>query len=411
MKKDVDDFNNAKIVSNRDDWSLKRLSEISEFITKGATPTTYGFQWSEDGILFLKSDCVSDNGFIEGEKLYITEDANEYMSRSKVRNGDILISITGNIGRVALIPQHIEEANINQHIARIRVSSKDVSNKYIYYQLSRSDVKKNYDKIKTGLAYPQISLEQVRNTKVAIPSIEEQNKIVEILSTWDLAIEKQEQLIEKKKELKKGLMQRLLSGEVRLSGFNDEWKQVKLGSTIDVIKKEALPNPQDYNLLTVKLHVKGIEKTDKKPNATEKGRPYYLRMPGELLIGRQNFHNGGIGIVPSEMKGYIASNAITSLQVINGDLQFYFYYLSNPSFYKRVDNIIGGTGQKEISETTLKKLNVKVPVSIDEQKQIARIIGVANTEVELLEKELELLKLQKKGLMQRLLTGEVRVKV
>ena len=92
-------------------------------------------------------------------------------------------------------------------------------------------------------------------------------------------------------------------------------------------------------------------------------------------------------------------------------MQFYFYYLSNPSFYKRVDNIIGGTGQKEISETTLKKLNVKVPVSIDEQKQIARIIGVANTEVELLEKELELLKLQKKGLMQRLLTGEVRVKV
>ena len=90
-----------------------------------------------------------------------------------------------------------------------------------------------------------------------------------------------------------------------------------------------MDKPEKYYLLTVKLHLKGIEATDKKPNVTSKGRPYYLREPGELLIGRQNFHNGGIGIVPSWMKGFVASNAISSVTAIKGNIKFYYYYLSN----------------------------------------------------------------------------------
>lgn len=249
------------------------------------------------------------------------------------------------------------------------------------------------------------------NRYIVIPSISEQNKIVKIIKDWDLAIEKQEQLIEKKKEFKKGLMQRLLSGEVRFKEFTDEWRKLKLGDILYEPVKEKVVNPSEYELITVKLHCNGVEKTGKFPNITENGRPYYFRNPGELLIGRQNFHNGGIAIVPEGIKNNICSNAISSFCAKDSiNIDFVYYYLSRRDYYKKVEFLIGGTGQKEISKKEFNNLKISIPNYL-EQCKIVDFLKTVDNEIELLKKELEALKLQKKGLMQRLLTGEVRVKV
>lgn len=249
------------------------------------------------------------------------------------------------------------------------------------------------------------------NRYIVIPSISEQNKIVKIIKDWDLAIEKQEQLIEKKKAFKKGLMQRLLSGEVRFKEFTDEWRKLKLGDILYEPVKEKVVNPSEYELITVKLHCNGVEKTGKFPNITENGRSYYFRNPGELLIGRQNFHNGGIAIVPEGIKNNICSNAISSFCAKNSiNIDFVYYYLSRRDYYKKVEFLIGGTGQKEISKKEFNNLKISIPNYL-EQCKIVDFLKTVDNEIELLKKELEALKLQKKGLMQRLLTGEVRVKV
>jgi len=105
----------------------------------------------------------------------------------------------------------------------------------------------------------------------------------------------------------------------------------------------------------------------------------------------------------------VASNAISSLDVIKGDLKFYYYYLSNANFYMRVEHLIGGTGQKEISESMMKKLKLFIPKNDKEQKAIANVLDGIDKEITLLEEELLQLTLQKKGLMQLLLTGKIRV--
>ncbi len=198
------------------DWDLMKLSEISEFITKGSTPTTYGFDWEDEGIYFFKSDVVKEGKFVYGDYKYISKEAHKQMTRSIVKAGDILISITGNVGRVAIVPQEIEEANINQHIARIRVNRANINAQFIFQWLNQSKIIKYYELIKTGLAYPQISLAQVRDTLIPIPSSEEQQKIAQILSTVDEQIEVYEQEKVKYEELKKGLMQQLLTGQIRV---------------------------------------------------------------------------------------------------------------------------------------------------------------------------------------------------
>ena len=82
------------------EWGATRLAEVSEFITKGATPTTYGYTWQPSGVLFLRSECVADKGLDLSQSMFISDEAHKVTGRSAIMNGDLLITITGNVGRV-----------------------------------------------------------------------------------------------------------------------------------------------------------------------------------------------------------------------------------------------------------------------------------------------------------------------
>lgn len=330
---------------------------------------------------------------IEGKNVLIGEDGDHFL---KYKNQSMTLLVDGMY-------------NVNNHAHILHGTDKCLT-EWIFHFFRHRSLFSNLTR--QGAGRYKLTKDALSKLSIVLPSISEQEKISKILSTWDEAIDKIEESIEEKKIIKKGLMQQLLTGNMRLKEFKEqEWKEVKLHSVLKFKKKQPLSNPEKYYLLTVKLHLKGIEATNNKPNKTKKSRPYYLREPNELLIGRQNFHNGGIGIVPTEMIGYIASNAISSLETKKGDLKFYYYYLSYDSFYKKIGHMIGGTGQKEISEAMLKKLKLIIPQSLEEQNAIANILTTADKEIALLEEKLEILKQQKKVLMQNLLTGKVRVKI
>ena len=195
-------------------WKKYQLGEISTFITKGTTPTTYGFSWQNDGIPFFRNDCIRNNIFVYGDFSYISEDANEALQRSEIQGNDILIAITGDIGKVGIVPESIKKANINQHIARIRTKSIEP---YFVYQYLASDVIQNdYKKIKTGISMPQLSLEQIRETTISVPSTAEQRRIAAFLKEFDNLISLNQQTLSQWKQKKKFLMQTLLTGIVRI---------------------------------------------------------------------------------------------------------------------------------------------------------------------------------------------------
>ena len=187
-----------------DDWEQRKLSEMSDFITKGATPTTYGFDWVAEGIPFFRNDAIKDNQFVYGDFSYISEEANEALSRSEISGDDILVAITGDIGKVGIVPKTIKKANINQHTARVRIV-RDAVPYFVYQSLAREEQQKIYQQIKTGLSMPQLSLEQIRETVILCPSHEEQTKIADILYNLDNLItlhqRKYEQLINIKKTM------------------------------------------------------------------------------------------------------------------------------------------------------------------------------------------------------------------
>ncbi|GIV50105.1 MAG: type I site-specific deoxyribonuclease specificity subunit [Candidatus Kapaibacterium sp.] len=203
-------------------------------------------------------------------------------------------------------------------------------------------------------------------------------------------------------EQKKAVTPRLRFPEFRNAG---PWKVKRLGEILREVRKERIESDA-YEVVNVKLHAKGLERTGRKPLINSKGRPYYVVREGEILIGKQNFHNGSIALVTNEYDGFVASNAIFHLDTLRyDDKRFLVAYLARPSFYMQISDLIGGTGQKEISNQLLFALHVSIP-TLPEQQKIADCLSSLDELIELEAKRLEALKAHKKGLMQQLFPRE-----
>jgi type I restriction enzyme, S subunit len=205
----------TRLPSFSEAWSTTSLGDVSAFITKGATPTTYGFTWESTGVPFLRSECVSEHGLDMTQSMFISNAANQALRRSQISDGDILMTITGYVGRVVWLAG-VGVANINQHIARVRIKDPNFDTGFVYHYLSQPIIRMYYETIVTGQAYPQISLVQVRNTEIPTPSIEEQRAIADVLTDADDELEALERRLESARAIKTGMMQELLTGRTRL---------------------------------------------------------------------------------------------------------------------------------------------------------------------------------------------------
>ena len=188
-------------------------------------------------------------------------------------------------------------------------------------------------------------------------------------------------------------------------GFDEsnQWTKYELNEIASIPSKEKVKSTDGKQLLTVKLHCKGIEvNEDIIPKITKSGRPYFERLENEILIGRQNIHNGDIGIVNSKLNGGICSNAITSLKINESNsTDFVYYYLSRFTYYKRIERFMHGTGQKELSEKELMKLKINLP-DYQEQKRISSFIKTVDSNIHNLNKEIILTKEFKKSLLNKM---------
>ena len=279
---------------------------------------------------------------------------------------------------------------------------------YLYYLLHTDKFKMFGGQVGTGLKVFGITFNNLSLFETNIPPLPEQINIGNFFHTLDNLITLHKRKLDSLKQLKMGYLQNMFpqAGEhtprIHFSGYKGDWGEKKLGKCLKEPTYAKVENPQGIELLTVKLHGNGIVPAGKFPNSAENGRPYYKRNFGEILIGRQNFHNGGIGIVGKNADGLIASNAISSFVLLpNTDLHFIFQYISRPIFQKRAEYLTGGTGQKEISVSTLKELNLYVP-TINEQIAIGNFFHTLDEQITTQKTKLDKLKQLKTAYLQKM---------
>lgn len=152
-----------------------------------------------------------------------------------------------------------------------------------------------------------------------------------------------------------------------------EWKKVRLKDVLIEGSKERVDDTSKYQKLTIKLNFKGMEKSKVREKMADR-RPFYIREKGEIVIGKQNYFNGSIAILPDELDGGICSNAIMSFKTKKEYNNKYIYYLlSDTSFINRRSYLANGTGQKELSEKVFLNFEVIIP-NINEQEKIVHIL-------------------------------------
>lgn len=383
-----------------DEWNEVKLGDISKSITKGTTPKKY----SDTGINFVKVESIENNKIYKIDAFIDENTHKDELSRSILKTNDLLFSIAGSLGRTTIVTENILPANTNQALSIIRFYDNCNCNlNFIQSRLNTYDIAKYiFQNLAVG-AQPNLNLQQVGNIKIRIPSFNEQNKIQGFLECVDIKIELLKKKYQQYQEFKKYLMQQIFTQKLRFD-FKDTWDKVLLKDVAFIPKKTKLTNIDGLKLLTVKLHTKGIEINDRiKPKLTKRGRPYYIRRSGELLIGRQNFHNGGMGIVPKSLDEGICSNAISSFNVFEDkiDVNYLYYFLARPEYYIKSERLIGGTGQKEFSEKELLKLKIDLP-SLEEQNKIVDFLSNIDHKIELSENQLNKTQEFKKGLLQQM---------
>ena len=177
-------------------WETVKLCELCSVITKGTTPSNIGASFTEQGIKYIRSEMLTSSKNVEGEFLHISQETHDKLKRSQLQAGDILFSMAGvYLGKTAFLRQEDVPANTNQAVAIIRVDHGKCNNEYVYYFLNIPEVVKTANTISGQSAQPNINLAQIGQLIIKLPPVEAQERIVDILSSYDDLIENNQRQI------------------------------------------------------------------------------------------------------------------------------------------------------------------------------------------------------------------------
>lgn len=264
----------------------------------------------------------------------------------------------------------------------------------------------NWKKHNEGTGLPSLSQSNILNVRIPLPPIEEQKAIADCLSTWDEAIEKQEQLIKSKESRHKGLMQKLLSGKKRLPGFSEDWKEVKLG---DLFSERNETNYHDLPLLSIGQEGVYPQTDSNKRDISNGDKSKYKRIvPGDIGYNTMRMWQGRSAL--SYLEG-IVSPAYTILKPKAKVDSYYFSLLFKTKkltnlFWRNSQGLVDDTLNCKYKDFSIIKCNVP---SFEEQNAISELSKIFENEIEIEKRKVNQLKEQKKALMQKLLTGKVRL--
>jgi len=208
-----------ELLRPKEGWQIMKLGEIAELITKGTTPTSMGREFQNNGINFIKIESLTSNGRIIAEKVaFIDEYTHKLLKRSQLRKGDILFSIAGALGRVAIVQSEILPANTNQALSIIRLNENcELDFEYLFLYLASKKIQQHINSVSVQGAQANLSLQIISQLVIEYPkSKSEQLCIVSFLSKMESEINTLYGKLIKYKSLKLGLMQNLLTGKIRL---------------------------------------------------------------------------------------------------------------------------------------------------------------------------------------------------
>ncbi|ENP0841502.1 restriction endonuclease subunit S [Vibrio parahaemolyticus] len=361
-------------------------------------------------------------------------EATERVLKTQLCHGDFLISRSNTpdkVGRSVMFRGEIPNCSYPDLMMKFRADESKVDPSYLEIYLQSPKARQYFKNCAAGSSSSMVKINKsvVEKTPILKPSLPEQRKIAQILSTWDKAIAATEKLIETSKQQKKALMQQLLTGKKRLvnpemgKAFEGNWEEVKLGELGQTFTGLSGKTKEDFgsgakyipyiNIFNnSSVNTAKLEKVQvgggEKQNTVQFGDVFFTtssETPDEVGMSSVLLSEPEEPVYLNSFCFGFRPNDTTTLVP-----EFMQYLLRSSRVRRSISVLAQGATRYNLSKVQLLKINLLLPTSV-EQKRIASVLTAADKEIEVLEAKLAHFKQEKKALMQQLLTGKRRVKI
>ena len=426
MKKVRDKYKMTELGEIPSEWHIEVLGECSNVTKLAGFEFTEYIEYIDDGEIIALRALNLKNGKLNLEDIKkIDKKVSESLTRSKLYINDVLFSYVGTVGEVALIEEN-DKFHLAPNVAKLTFNDSVVPKFALQYLMS-SNMRNEINRYVTTTSQPALSMENIRKLKIIVPKKEEQEKISFILSTVDEQIDNVDALIEKNKELKKGLMQTLFTKGIGHTKFKnteigeipEEWDVKKIGDICEVKGGKRLPKgyqleDEDNAFPYIRvddMYMGGIRQDDIKyvpKDIVDKIKNYKISKD-DLFISVAGTL-GIVGQVPYELDGANLTENADKLCNIQINKLYLMKVLQSNIVQSIIEAEQTKSAQPKLALTRIKEFLIPVPSDI-EQVKIASILMEVDEKIGQYKNKKQKLEELKKGLMQQLLTGMIRVTV
>ncbi len=408
------------------DLNNKEYFKIYEGLWKGTKPP-----FTKVGV--IRNTNFTSSGEIDYSDIaYLDVEEKKFHERRLIK-GDIIIERSGGgpkqpVGRIVQFNKTDGYYSFSNFTSMVRIQKPDHLDPhfalYILLDIYQSGKTKIIERRTTGIRNLDFSLYK-KLARFPIISISEQLIICNILSTWDRAIERVQQLIEAKRKQKKGLMQGLLTGKLRFPEFGppskrkgelpEGWRLMKIGQLVKRVRRPVDIKPEQlYMEVGIRSHGKGLFHKEERFGKELGTKSVFWIKPNTFILNIVFAWEQAIARTTFQEDGLVASHRFPMYQPLDDllDLDYFFMFFLTPQGKSLLSLVSpGGAGRnKTLNQEAFLKLEIPVP-PIEEQKRIASIIYDFDQEIGILIRYHNVLITHKRALMQKLLKGEIRVKV
>ena len=393
-------------------WIVSTIGSIADVKTGPFGSALHAEDYVQDGTPIITVEHLGETGLTRQNLPKVSEEDRHRLSAYSMQEGDIVFSRVGSVDRNAYVTASENGWLFSGRILRIRAKSEELSTQYLGYYFKSEDAKERIRNVAVGQTMASLNTKLMNAFKVVLPTVEEQKNIAALLSNMDTLISTLEKQIAKKKAIKQGTMQELLTGKRRLPGFSGEWQNIVLG-TVSSFYNGGTPSKTRKNWWSG--NIPWISSSDLSEStitsvkisrfvsqeAVACSATRICPRNAVLIVSRVGV--GKVAVSPCEL---CTSQDFTTI-VSSRHNPYFLAYMLMP-IMKKLAIQSQGTSIKGITTEDIQKIAIPTP-SEEEQNAIVDILADTDSEIEALEQKLKKYRQVKQGMMQQLLTGKIRL--
>ena len=405
-------------------WTTTSITRVSEMTTVGFVGSM-SHLFTRSGVPVLRGQDVLPNRLDPSETKFISPETHKVWKKSALKGGDVVMVRVGvGAGTACVIPHNLGEANAAS-IVVIRPAATMLEASFLSTVINSDFGQRQVSSILIGGAQPVINTATVAAFKVPLPPLHEQRAIACALSDADAWIESLEQLMAKKRHIKQGVMQELLTGRRRLPGFSGQWETKRLGDLgrcqrgvsynplIDLFSGDTNSsvrllrsnNVQDAKIVYSDMQFVASSRVSSEQYLQKNDVLICMANGSRDLVGKAGRYceeRGSAYTFGAFMGGFRPAREMANPA-------FCFYLFQTAEYRQHIAILLAGSSINNLTPDNLESHLVVVPNTMVEQTAISTVLSDMDTEIASLESKLAKAREVKQGMMQELLTGRIRL--